>query len=52
MSAAVTKYQVRCEDGAIRHPALFDTPREADVFANWGHCCTNVHAVETVEVPA
>lgn len=45
-----TKYEVRCEDGARRHVALFSTHGDATTFAYWGHCCTAKHNIVPVDV--
>jgi hypothetical protein len=41
-------YRVVCEDGQVRHELLFATKVEANTFAEWGHCCTRNHKIETV----
>jgi hypothetical protein len=44
-AAPSTGYVVTCADGRIRHASLFATRAEADHWAEWGHACTNQHAV-------
>jgi len=41
----MTGYQVKCEDGAVRHAEPFATVAEAEEFAEWGHICTNHHRI-------
>ena len=43
------RYEVICNfDGKRRHAVLFDTHREADAFAYWGHICTNDHTINEI----
>lgn len=46
MDAGISTYRVQCEDGQYRHPQSFGTMDKAKQFAEWGHCCTNVHTIE------
>jgi hypothetical protein len=53
---STTRIIVRCVDGAIRHlddstvpGGSFTTLAGARIWADMGHCCTNVHTFETVE---
>lgn len=48
MPSATKTYRVVCEDGAIRHQAHFESRRQAEDFAEWGHVCTNRHEIEVV----
>lgn len=47
----VTGYVAVCEDGETRHPGVFATRRDADLWAWWGHCCTHTHEIRPVEIP-
>jgi hypothetical protein len=46
--AEPTKYVVICQDDRIRH-SPFNTRREADAWANWGHACTNRHIISEAD---
>jgi len=45
----VTGYLVVCEGGETRHPGVFATRRDANHWADHGHCCTATHQIRTVE---
>jgi hypothetical protein len=42
-----TGFAVYCQDGVRRH-SLFATRRDADEWAQWGHCCTTKHTTFVV----
>ena len=44
-----TRYVAVCEDGETRHPCLFATRRDADLWAWWGHCCTHTHEIRPIQ---
>ena len=55
-ASATTRVIVRCQDGACRHlddstveGGSFTTLAGARIWADMGHCCTNVHTFELVE---
>jgi len=39
-------FQVECEDGEVRHSLAFADLGSARHWAEWGHCCTNVHTID------
>jgi hypothetical protein len=41
-------WEVRCEDGVVRHGAPFERRWEAEKWAWWGHICTAQHTVTRV----
>lgn len=45
----VTLWWVACEDGRRRHALPFETRREADHWAQWGHLCTAKHTYTSTE---
>lgn len=46
------KFYVFCADGNIRHDDDFADRAAAAEWAYWGHCCTAVHEIVSVDVEA
>lgn len=42
-------FEVRCEDGEVRHDRPFGDKAAAKEFAEWGHACTSSHTITPID---